>query len=249
MINLLPIPKTFHLFNLTLPIWGMIFILAIIIPTRTFGHCWRKNEFSMDLAWPAILHFAFWTFLGFHLFNFIFVSQDFSQLLSIRGNDSAGFILGVIAYSIYLKKNNLSIPIGLDIIGMTLLAMATLMRFSDMLIGDKVGLPANLPWSIMHNDIATHPVGIYYFISTLIILIIILATKRYFAKPGNLFFTSIILIGISRFFIDIFRVFPPHDYLNLSVHQIAWAAYAIVAFILLKYRPSPFYTEKVWKLE
>ncbi len=233
MIPFLPVSKYYSLFGIRLPIWGSIGGIGIIAFILLYILQIKKYKLPKKHAVISLIHFGFWTALGLHLFRIIFVSHMWTSLFQRRaGNDSAGIIFGLIALLIYLRHNKIKLGKYFDAITIPLMAVATICRIACMLIADEIGLITTVPWAIFYKDALRHPIGAYYFIVSLIILGILFYLSKKDLKSGNLFLSAAILYSSTRIMLDFIRVFPPHEYFGLSIHQVAYSLFLITSIWL-----------------
>jgi len=228
MIDFLPVGRHYYLFGFKLPIFATLFIVAIILSSYVYVKQAEKHKVNCCYAIKAAMHFVFWMFLGFHLFHYIFVQKCSSCIMKIQGNDSIGVVFGFIALLIYLKLNKQSFGKFFDVLVFPMLIASTLLRLSDMLTGDKIGTLTEVSWSIAQR----HPIGLYYFVVSLLILLIVWRLNQKKMKSGNLFLITVMIYSFSRVILDIFRAVPPHEYAGLSIHQIAWGLLFIISTII-----------------
>lgn len=93
-------------------------------------------------------------------------------------------------------------------------------RIGCLLTGCCHGSVSALPWACFFGDgLLRHPTQAYMLILTLSIFIAgRLSYRRLMARAGIIFFSSIIMYGLGRFFVEFFRVDSPYviGYLKLS---------------------------------
>lgn len=99
----------------------------------------------------------------------------------------------------------------------------------------EVGIPSNLPWAVIDNGVARHPVNIYYSLAGLVIFVMLIEmrSRRIFKRGiAGLFF--IIFYTSSRFILDFFRE-QGIKYFDLSFSQIIFLIFFIFMIILFIY--------------
>jgi phosphatidylglycerol:prolipoprotein diacylglycerol transferase len=112
------------------------------------------------------------------------------------------------------------------------------------------GKLTSVPWAIVFTDpgslaplhVHLHPTQIYESISGFAIFGILYATRDRFQTPGMLFWTMLILYGVIRSFLEIFRDDPRGFLGPFSESQIVSAvliAYAVVSIVRARSRPAP----------
>jgi len=156
-----------------------------------------------------------------------------------------GFLAAVAACLVYLRRNRIpflpvadasaiGIPLGLGF-----------GRIGCTLAGCCFGKPTTLPWAVTFTDPASlaplhealHPTQIYESISGFAIFGILYLTRDRFRTPGTRFWTMLILYGVARFLLEIFRDDPRGFVGPLSESQIVSVAlivYAVVSLLAVR---------------
>lgn len=233
MIPFLPIEKFYKILGFWIPIWGVVFTFAAIILVILYIIQGRKYDIPPKHAVPSMIHFGFWSLLGIHTYRILFVTHKFKNLISVKGgNDSAGIIFGLIALVIYLKWNKVNLKKYFDALIIPLITMVTFIRVGCLLIADEYGAKTALPWAIYYGNALRHPIGLYYFIISAIILGILIYLNNKKLKSGNLFIYALLMYSSTRILLDFLRVYPPHSYFGLSVHQVSYSILLLVGVVL-----------------
>ncbi len=119
-------------------------------------------------------------------------------------------------------------------------------RFGCLLAGCCYGRPTDLPWGITFTDPvaaanvgtplgeALHPTQLYDAGAELLILLVLLATERR-GRPfdGRTFWAYILLYGVSRFVIEMFRGDPRGMVMDLSTSQFVSVLMVPIALVML----------------
>ncbi|MFT4303579.1 MAG: prolipoprotein diacylglyceryl transferase [Candidatus Woesearchaeota archaeon] len=224
----------FNFFGILLPIAGTMFIIGIVAFIISYISQIKKYNLEKKHVIASLIHFGFFGLLGIHWFTIFFVSKDYSNLFSVfGGNDSAGIMLGLVAYLIYMKYYKLDIKKYFDALALPIIIMGTVLRVACALILDEIGFATTLPWGIYYFGEFRHPIGWYYLIVSSLILLVIFYLSKKNLKSGNLFLSMALLYSSTRILLDFLREFPSHDYFGLSIHQISYLLLFIVCFVLL----------------
>lgn len=118
---------------------------------------------------------------------------------------SAGLIVGLIAFVIFVQRKQLPIQPTLDSIAPGLALFLAFVGLAHILSGDAYGAPTRVPWAIRLWNEYRHPSQFY---ETFIALTIFLVIRERFPKPvgaGLNFLLTIALSSASRVFIESFR--------------------------------------------
>lgn len=149
---------------------------------------------------------------------------------------SAGLVVGLIAFVIFIQRKELPIGPTLDAIAPGLAVFMVCVGLAHILSGDAYGAPTTLPWAIRLWNEYRHPSQFYeIFIAMTVFLII----RERFPKPegaGMNFLLTIALSSASRIFLESFRgdsIFWPGGFREAQV--IALVILAISFFYIRKW--------------
>jgi len=178
-------------------------------------------------------------FQGIFTFTFSDITRGISQFgtgLVFHG----GFIGGLLAVTLYIKKNKLNWLAVSDWVAPYLALGHSIGRIGCFLVGDCYGKVSNLPWAISFPSgipptlERVHPTQLY---ETFIYFLIFLTLYNYRKKTkvkGMTMIQYLFLAGIARFVIEFYRVNPKY-FLNLSSAQIISFFMVLFSFILYYY--------------
>jgi phosphatidylglycerol:prolipoprotein diacylglycerol transferase len=114
-------------------------------------------------------------------------------------------------------------------------------RVGNIINGDILGGPSNLPWATSYTNaaavlqpgyrlgVAYQPAGAYEALGTLVILLILLAVRRRGVRPGVVIISYVALYSVSQFLLDFLRQSEPVIWLGLKELQLT----AIVSLVVL----------------
>ena len=176
--------------------------------------------FSVILISSIIGARFFYVFLNFSDFT-----NDYLSIFKIWNGGFVfygGFIFAVIASFLYIKKKKLLLGQIADIIAPSIALSHSIGRIGCFFAGCCYGKQCDLPWAIMFKNsnslapigIYVHPTQIYSVFSNLFIFFILLKIEKRKKNNGIVFWSYIMLYGIFRFFIEIFRGDPRGHILN-----------------------------------
>jgi phosphatidylglycerol---prolipoprotein diacylglyceryl transferase len=159
-----------------------------------------------------------------------------------------GFIASVIVAIVYLKKRRLPLWETADVLAPGLAAGHVLGRMGCFFAGCCYGKTCDLPWAVTFSHplslaplgIPLHPSQLYEVLNNLVIFSVLWWFRRRKTFDGQVFWVYLLLYGITRAVLEIFRGDPRGVFLNdhLSVSQIIGIALALIAMAMLKYRPG-----------
>jgi phosphatidylglycerol:prolipoprotein diacylglycerol transferase len=158
-----------------------------------------------------------------------------------------GFIGGIIASVIYLRRQKISIPLFADIIAPAIALGEFFTRIGCFLNGCCFGIPSTLPWAIRFppgcaaagspvGNETLHPTQLYSSLFGLLLFLFLWHKLRHPHKHGQIFALYLVFSGTFRFFIDFIRYYE--NSANLWVNQMI--ALGITATgLILYFRSRP----------
>jgi phosphatidylglycerol:prolipoprotein diacylglycerol transferase len=178
-----------------------------------------------------------------------------------------GGITGGVLFCIpYVRKHELGFWTMADLAGPGLALGIVIGRIGDLIIGDHLGDPTDLPfgWRCLGSDgqpprpadeymalfdagnppslgcydVTLHQTALYDWISTAGLLALLFVLGRKVRRPGFMAITYVLWYGSARFVFDFLR--NDRRYLGLTGSQL-WAAILVIvcAYLLARYRGAP----------
>lgn len=152
---------------------------------------------------------------------------------------SAGLVVGLIAFAIFVQRKAMPIRPTLDAIAPGLALFMVFVALAHIFSGDAYGAPTGIPWAIRLWNEYRHPSQFYEAFLALMIFLII---RERFPKPegvGLNFLLTIALTAGSRVFLEAFRgdsIFWPGGFREAQV--IALVIMAIGFYWMRKWMKS-----------
>jgi phosphatidylglycerol:prolipoprotein diacylglycerol transferase len=144
--------------------------------------------------------------------------RDLLSLARSGGVFYGGLIAAVIVALIYLRRHRMPLWTTTDVFAPGIALGHIVGRLGCLLAGCCFGKPASLPWAITFTDpvaranvgtplgIPLHPTQLYEAGAETLILVFLLAFERRGRPfPGRTFWTYMLLYGVSRFAVELFR--------------------------------------------
>jgi len=232
-------PLTIHMYGLTL----LVAIAACILLT---GYRWTKRGGDWDL----VLKVAVWGvaagIVGARIYHDITSWDEVSSPkwkgvfavweggLGVWG----GIFLGCLVGAIVVRREGSRVRDMMDAVAPGLLLAQGIGRWGNWWNQELYGKPTDLPWGLKidpehrvagYEDHATfHPTFLYEFVYDLIGVGLLLALDRlYRFKPPALFALYVSYYTAGRFFEELIRIDPAHEFAGLRLN--AWVS--LVVFI------------------
>ena len=181
-----------------------------------------------------------------------FVSEPGEILSLVRaGGVFYGGLIAAVAVALWLVRTyELPMWTTADLFAPGIALGHVIGRFGCLLAGCCYGRPASVPWAITFTDpaaaanvgtplgIPLHPTQLYDAGAELLILLILLTTERKGRPfPGRTFWLYILLYGLSRFVIELFRGDDRGIVLGVSTSQfVSLVAIPLAVGVLLRLR-------------
>jgi phosphatidylglycerol:prolipoprotein diacylglycerol transferase len=170
------------------------------------------------------------------------------SLLRSGGVFYGGLIVAVLVALWYIRRVGLPLWTTCDVFAPGIALGHVVGRLGCFFAGCCYGKPTDLPWAVTFTDafagenvgtplnIPLHPTQLYEAGAEGLILLMLLATERRWRPfPGRTFWLYILLYGVSRFVIEIFRGDPRGELFGFSTSQFISLVLAPVAVVMLLY--------------
>jgi phosphatidylglycerol:prolipoprotein diacylglycerol transferase len=262
-------PFEFNIGPLPITGFGIAVLLAFVIAqlvsqaelTRR-GHQ-READAIPDLIAASVIG----TLVGGKVYYAGLVAQDWSALFDRAGLVFwGGFIGSVIACFLVVRWKKLNFARFADVGGIALAAGYSVGRTGCWAVGDDYGRPWNSPLAVMFPEgvppstaanmtsqfgipvdpgvapdtvLAVHPTQLYETTLAFLMFLLLLRFRGHRHAEGWLFGMYLILAGVERFFIEIFRAKDDRFAMGLTLAQVIAITLAIVGVIVMQLRRRP----------
>ncbi len=246
-------PTLFRIGDFEVTTFGLMMFLAFIVGAWVLGKQLKYRDLDPELAWDVILWAAVGGILGAKLYYIglhwdHLIADPLGTLTSRAGLVwYGGFIGGVVAYTIFVRRKGLPMATMFDATAPALAIAYAVGRVGCFLVGDDYGLPTDGWYGIafpngappstagyfrsLGVDIAAgipdaavlpvHPTQLYEIALGLVMFAILWRLSRRHLAPGRLFATFMALYGIERFFVEFVRAKGDRYLFGLSTSQFA----------------------------
>ena len=181
-----------------------------------------------------------------------FYGQNPAEIIAITqgGISIWGAVIGGVAGSLaFALWRGYAVGRGLDIAGLGLILGMAVGRLGDLVNGEHLARPTDLPWGVVYTSIQSpafahslavgphHPATTYELFGDLAILgLLFFVLLRVFRRrPGLTFFTYLITYAVMRFFLTYLRIDSPETVLGLRVPQLVSVLVVIASIPLVRY--------------
>jgi phosphatidylglycerol:prolipoprotein diacylglycerol transferase len=246
-------PTLFRIGNFEVTTFGLMMFLAFIVGSWILSLQLKRRDLDPDIAWDAILWIAVGGIVGAKAYYIALHVPDLManpvRELTSRGGLVwyGGFIGGVTAYYLYIRRHKLPLARMFDATAPALAIAYATGRVGCFLVGDDYGLPTHawygiafpkgsppstagyfrslgvhIPTTVPNNAVlAVHPTQLYEIFLGLVMFAILWQLSKRLMAPGRLFAVFMILYAVERFFIEFVRAKGDRYVLGLSTSQVA----------------------------
>ncbi|GAB6142782.1 prolipoprotein diacylglyceryl transferase [Desulfocicer niacini] len=245
-------PILFKIGSITLYTYGLFvalgFMSAIWFASRRAGTkaLAIKSQEITDLFLVILVSAILGARLFYVIQNFSIFSEHPLDVFKIWNGGLVfygGFMVALVAAMVYIKKKGFDLWSTADLLAPAIALGHAVGRFGCLFAGCCYGKACALPWAITFTNpeslaplnISLHPTQLYAVASNLIIFAVLLLMDRKSIFSGALFWLYILLYGIFRSVLEIFRGDDRGEFMFqvISPSQTIGMAMALVAVIML----------------
>ncbi len=228
------------------------FLTAIFVARHEARRVGKNDEKIMDLSFWVVIGAV----IGARLLYVLTVPEAFMdnplEIFKLWNGGLVfygGFIFATIVAMVYMKKHHMSVLQTADIIAPAIAIGHSIGRVGCFFAGCCYGRACQLPWAVTFTDpdslaptgVQLHPTQLYAVLGNLMIFIFLMLFRPYKKFAGQLFLLYIMIYGLTRSLIEVFRDDFRGDFLFgvLSVSQsigLSLAAGAAVLLVVLSKR-------------
>jgi phosphatidylglycerol---prolipoprotein diacylglyceryl transferase len=221
-----PVVTEFHLGPLMLHPHGLLIAVGFFAGAAVMRRYARRAQISDDALWRVLEWGLVGGLVGMRLAWDLGHWREMQSLVDYvaiwKGGMSllGGLLGGVLAGALVARHERLPIVSLLDMAAPGLALAIAIGRLSDLVIGDHLGKPTSLPWGFRYqggmNPLApvpplgtvVHPVALYDFLLTIVLLIVLIRFLRSARTPGSSIALFTLWYAGSRVFTDFLRTDP-----------------------------------------
>jgi prolipoprotein diacylglyceryl transferase len=232
-------------------LYGVMLLLAIAACVALTGYRWVRWGGDWDLVFRVAVWGVAFGIVGARLYHDITSWNEVQDLdawwapfavwkggLGVWG----GILFGVLAGAWIVRRSGQSVRLFMDAVAPGLLLAQGIGRWGNWFNQELFGKPTDLGWGLRidaeHqaslpakylNAPGYHPTFLYEFIYDVVgVIILLLVDRRFRIRRPALFALYVSIYCFGRFFEELLRIDPAHEYLGLRLN--AWVS--IVVFVL-----------------
>jgi prolipoprotein diacylglyceryl transferase len=231
---------------ITVHMYGLMLLLAIAAAVVVTGIRWTRRGGDWDLVFRVAVWGVAAGIVGARAYHVITnwdeVPDEWWGVFAVWEGGLGvwgGIGLGVVAGAIVVKTSGESVTQFMDVVAPGLALAQAIGRWGNWWNQELFGKPTDLPWALEidpenrpegYVDSETfHPTFLYESLYMLLVMGILLLVERLFRiKAPCLFALYVALYCFGRFFEELLRIDPAHEFLDLRLN--AWVS--VVGFII-----------------
>ncbi len=239
MIRRTMIPELFSIGPVTINSFGIMAMLAFLIPTILLRKEMERCELDAEMATGVAVAAMLGGFIGARIYFILerwdrFLAHPSDYLFTGAGLVwYGGLIGGVLAVALYVYRKNVSVALIADLTAPLLALGQFFGRGGCLLSGDgDYGPPSDLPWAmafpnaLVPTNVPVHPTPIYDMILLLAIFVVLWKFRFKKYPQGTLFGMYMILLGAERFITEFFRNTPK---VLFGITMAQWISFALIS--------------------
>jgi len=228
-------------------LYGVMLLLAIAACLALTGYRWVRWGGDWDLVFRVAVWGVAFGIVGARLYH------DVTSWSEVKAIDAwwapfavwkgglgvwGGILFGVLAGAWIVHRSGNSVRLFMDAVAPGLLLAQGIGRWGNWFNQELFGKPTSLPWGLEIDEAhrgsyiqytTFHPTFLYEFIWDVVGVIVLLLVDRMFRiRRPALFALYVSWYCVGRFFEELLRIDPAHEYLGLRLN----AYVSIVVFVL-----------------
>jgi prolipoprotein diacylglyceryl transferase len=242
-----PHSGTIDLGPFAIHLYGVMLLLAIAACLALTGYRWVRWGGDWDLVFRVAVWGVAFGIVGARLYHDATSWNEVKDInawwapfavwkggLGVWG----GILFGVLAGAWIVRRSGQSVRLFMDAVAPGLLLAQGIGRWGNWFNQELFGKPTDLPWGLKIDEAhrgsyiqysTFHPTFLYEFIYDVVGVIVLLLVDRMFKiRRPALFALYVSIYCFGRFFEELLRIDPAHEYLGLRLN----AYVSIVMFVL-----------------
>ncbi|NVL90029.1 MAG: prolipoprotein diacylglyceryl transferase [Desulfobacterales bacterium] len=243
-------PVLFHIGSFTLHTYGIFvaiaFLSAVALALREARRVGEDANNILDLCFYVLIAAIIGSRILYVLVNWSTFSQDPLEILRIWHGGLifyGGFFGALLAALLYIRKKGLPLLRTADIMAPSIAFGQFVGRIGCFFAGCCYGKICNLSWAVVFTNpeslapkgVPLHPTQLYSSLNSLLIFLVLVGLRRIKGFEGRIFWTYVLLYGITRSILEYFRGDDRGMFLDgmLSTSQLIGIIMAVIAIAMM----------------
>lgn len=225
---------------------AIAFLSAIALALREARRVGQDANKILDLCFYVIVAAIVGSRILYVLVNWSVFVKDPLEIVRIWHGGLVfygGFIAAVITALWYMRRQGLPLLTTVDIFAPSIAFGQFVGRIGCFFAGCCYGKMCDLPWavtfthpeSLAPKGVPLHPTQLYSSLNSLIIFAVLIGVRRIKRFEGQIFWTYVLLYGVTRFVLEYFRGDERGMFLDgtLSTSQLLGLIMAVIAIAMM----------------
>jgi prolipoprotein diacylglyceryl transferase len=240
--------------------YGVLLLLGIIAATWLTGVRWTRRGGDWDLVYRVAMWGVLGGIIGARVYHVITswntVNDEWWEPFAVWEGGLGiwgGILGGVLAGAWVVHRSGESVLAFMDAVAPGLLLAQAIGRWGNYFNQELFGEPTDLPWGLeidaenrpegFESFTTFHPTFLYESLYNLLgVVLLLLVDRRFRIKPPGLFCLYVAWYTFGRFFEELIRIDPSHEYFGLRLNayvSIGVFLAAVAGFIWSQRREAP----------
>jgi phosphatidylglycerol:prolipoprotein diacylglycerol transferase len=234
----MPEPKIlFSIGDVTIHLFGVMVAMGFIAGMYVVNHEWQRRKLPeaklADLALYLLLGGLAGARALFVILNFSYFRQNPLHVLFIHQGGLAfhgAALAGAAIVLAFARKNKIHFFQLAD----TLVPGLALGYAVGRIGCDIFGIPAGVPWAIVVDGVARHPVQLYSALAGYVIFAVLWTRRQSQSYRGEMFLSFVTMYSLYRFAVEFFR--SGNGFTTAQYASVAFVLGSLALFLFLKYK-------------
>jgi phosphatidylglycerol:prolipoprotein diacylglycerol transferase len=254
-------PILIKISKLSIHSYGFMLALSFLLGIYLASYRAKKRGVDVQQILDLSIYIIIAAVVGSRLAYIVFHLEDYHSLLDVfalwQGGATlyGGLLLAILASYIFTVKRRADFLLLADTMSPSIALGVALTRIGCFLSGCCFGKATTLPWGVVFppsspaglyarslspGTIALHPTQLYASLGNFAIFLLLMKLDRALAKKGSMFGALLLLYGIERFTVDVFRYYESNMIaFGLSLNQLLSILLMLIGiWLLLRKAPA-----------
>ena len=219
-------PQLFHLGRFSLPTYGVMAALGLIIGLWVIVYCARRRGMNVDKTWNlgllAILSAIIGAKLLLVVIDWKYYTEHWRDIFSLNtlqagGVFEGGLLAAIVMSAWYIRRNHMPVLATCDVFAPGVALGHGIGRIGCFAAGCCYGKPTGLPWGVTFTNplaayysqtplgVPLHPTQLYEMLVEFANFTVLMWLLRHKKFDGQVIGAYLFLYGVARYFLEFLR--------------------------------------------